>query len=567
MRESITEIISHSVQKSFPDESAMPSVFLETPKNKSHGDYATNIAMTLASKLKKNPREIAAKIIDNIDIGEGGIASCNIAGPGFINIFLSEDYWRNILTVIHEEGEQYGTGNIGNGESVNLEFVSANPTGPLHVGHGRGAVVGDALANILSASGYSVTREYYINDAGNQIKNLGLSVNYRVREIKDSSFIDGIDFPEDGYQGDYVKDVAQQLLSLSQMSVMIEKILKLTNKEVVDPSSEIALEAGLAAAGLLKEKIANSLELFGGISFDIWSSEKSLHDSGDVAASIHEFEDKGLIYKKEGASWFKSTQFGDEKDRVVKKEDGNLTYLAADIAYHRDKLERGYKKIIDIWGADHHGYIPRVRGAIEAMGFDPDKFNVLLIQMVTLIRDGKPVTMSKRSGEFVTLQDVIDEVGSDAARFFFLMRRYDSQLEFDLNLAKKTTADNPVFYVQYMHARICSILRKAEEEGIPLPSGNDVDSSLLSNNEELDIIKQLASFPEIVEGAALSMEPHRITFFLQNLANEFHSYYNKTRIVTDDLALSKARLYLVIAAKNVVRNALTLIGISSPERM
>lgn len=569
MRESITEIISHAVKKSFPEETLVPAVFLETPKNRSHGDYATNIAMTLASKLKKNPRKIAAEIINHIDLQEGMIAKCDIVDPGFINLVLSEDYWRNILTIIHKEGGQYGSGNIGNGESVNLEFVSANPTGPLHVGHGRGAVVGDALANILAVSGYNVIKEYYWNDAGSQIKNLGVSINYRIRSLKDPDFSALNPFPECGYKGDYVEEDAKQFVAeaSTETTIDLNSIYSLSPEEVSDTSSLSASLSGAAGADIRKEKIMESLENFGGIKFDVQQSENDLHDNGAVADAINYLENKNLIYEKDGAKWFKSTQFGDEKDRVVKKEDGNLTYLAADIAYHRDKLERGYNKIIDIWGADHHGYIPRVRGAIEAMGFDPEKFNVLLIQMVTLIRDGKPVTMSKRSGEFVTLQDVIDEVGSDAARFFFLMRRYDSQLEFDLNLAKKTTADNPVFYVQYMHARICSILRKAKEEGISLPSDKDVDSSLLTESEEMDIIKLLASYPEIVEGSALSMEPHRITFFLQNLANEFHSYYNKTRIVTDDDAISKARLYLVLAAKQVVRNALTLLGISSPERM
>lgn len=567
MRESVTEIISRSVQKSFPDQSSMPPVFLERPKNRSHGDYATNIAMTLASKLKKNPREIAAKIVDNIDTSDGIISRCEIAGPGFINVILTEDFWRNILSRIHEEGEMFGSGAIGCGESVNIEFVSANPTGPLHVGHGRGAVVGDALATILSASGYDVTREYYVNDAGKQIRSLGVSICYRIREIDDPQFSKDVPFPEEGYQGEYVKDVSQKLMDDSLLSPLIAKIKTLSVQDILDQSGEVALEAGLAGATLLKSKIAHTLEKFGGISFNIWSSEKSLHDNGKVAESIMEFEQKGLIFEKDGASWFRSSQFGDEKDRVVKKEDGNLTYLAADIAYHRDKLERGYKRIIDVWGADHHGYIPRVRGAIEAMGFNPTKFNVLLVQMVTLVRSGKPVPMSKRSGQFVTLQEVIDEVGSDAARFFFLMRRYDSQLEFDLDLAKKTTADNPVYYVQYMHARICSILRKAEEEGLSLPSAGEVNLNLLSEQSELSIIKSLASFPEVLEGSAIAMEPHRITFFLQDLAIEFHSYYNKTRIVTDDADLSKARLYMIVSVKIVVKNALTLIGINAPERM
>ena len=548
----------------------MPPVFLERPKNRSHGDYATNIAMTLASKLKKNPREIAANIVDNIDASDGIIDRCEIAGPGFINIILASDFWRNILSRIHEEGEKFGSGSIGCGESVNIEFVSANPTGPLHVGHGRGAAVGDALARIMSKAGYDVTREYYWNDAGNQIRNLGVSINYRIRELKEPAFSKSIPFPENGYQGDYVKEDIAEVLAAGASTVIpinLGEICSLPPEEVSDSSALTAETSGSAGAKIMEGKILQALENFGGITFDVQQSEKELHEQRDVERTIDYFSDKGFIYEKDGAKWFRSTDFGDDKDRVVKKKDGSLTYLAADIAYHKKKLDKGYDRIIDIWGADHHGYIPRVRGAIEAMGFNPTKFNVLLVQMVTLVRSGKPVPMSKRSGQFVTLQEVIDEVGSDAARFFFLMRRYDSQLEFDLDLAKKTTADNPVYYVQYMHARICSILRKAEEEGLSLPFAGEVDLNLLSEQSELNIIKSLASFPEIVEGSAMAMEPHRITFFLQDLAIEFHSYYNKTRIVTDDADLSKARLYMIVSVKIVVKNALTLIGINAPERM
>lgn len=567
MKASITEIFTHAVRKSSPGVKHLPAVFLETPKQRDHGDYALNIAMVLASNLKKNPREIARSIIENIEDSEGVIKKVDIAGPGFINITLSESYWRDILTDIHEKGDLYGTGDVGDGEKVNIEFVSANPTGPLHVGHGRGAVVGDALARILDATGHEVTKEYYINDAGSQIRNLGLSVNYRLRQIKDPDIIKEVAFPEEGYQGGYVNEVAAMVTADPGQVGLIEDIYALPPEKLLDAESEITKRSGDTAQKFFLERIADNLKNFGGIIFDVWSSEKELHDSGKVRAAMDTFIEKGLIYESEGASWFRSSNFGDEKDRVIIKEDGNLTYLAADIAYHKEKLDKGYNRIIDVWGADHHGYIPRVRGAIEALGHDPEKFNVLLIQMVTLTREGKPVTMSKRSGNFVTLKEVIDEVGSDAARFFFLMRRYDSQLEFDLELAKKTTADNPVFYVQYMHARICSIMTRAKESGLAIPSRDQVKLELLSTPEEMEIVKQLASYPEVLEGSALSMEPHRMTVYLTSLATSFHSYYNKTKVVTEDAALSCARLYMVDSAKIVVRNALTLLGISAPEKM
>ncbi len=566
MKSSITEIFAEAVKKSFPDLEDLPPVFLETPKQKEHGDYAVNTAMVLASQLKKNPREIARTIVDNIDDVDNVIRKTEIAGPGFINIVLTEDYWRKIISDIHEKGADYGHGHMGGGEKVNIEFVSANPTGPLHVGHGRGAAVGDALARIMTAAGYDVTREYYWNDAGNQISNLGMSINYRARELKEPDFSSKIAFPEDGYQGEYVaEDVSSPELS---EKLDLAAIYSLSPEEVVNPDTALTLSSGsIGAEYIADNRIKKTLQNFGNIVFDIFQSEKELHETGMVSNAIDYLEGKGLIYEKDGASWFRSTGFGDDKDRVVRKEDGNLTYLAADIAYHKKKLDQGYDRIIDVWGADHHGYIPRVRAAIEAIGFDPKKFDVLLIQMVTLTREGKPVTMSKRSGNFVTLNEVIEEVGSDAARFFFLMRRYDSQLEFDLELAKKTTADNPVFYVQYMHARICSIIKHAREANIDLPSAEEVNLNLLTEPEEIEIIKYLASYPEVVEGSAEAMEPHRLTIFLTSLAIAFHSYYNKTRVVTEDTDLSRSRLYMVCAAKVVVQNALGLLGISAPEKM
>ena len=567
MKASITEIINDAVRKAFPGERDLPPVYLETPKNRAHGDYATNIAMSLASRLKKNPREIAQAVMEKIDDGGKMIKKIDVAGPGFINIILTEKYWRDLLSDIHESGDAYGHGRIGEGKRVNIEFVSANPTGPLHVGHGRGAAIGDTLARILSASGYDVTREYYINDAGSQIRNLGISINYRIREALDPDFAGTVTFPEKGYHGDYIREVADTIRRDEAASGLIDDIRTLPPEDILDPSSQTADRSGVMGAGVLIKRIASTLDRFGGISFDRWFSERALHEEGLIGEVLDILAEKGLTYTKDGALWFRSTNFGDDRDRVIRKDDGNLTYLAADIAYHREKFRRGYDRVIDVWGADHHGYIARVKGAIEALGYDPDRFRVILVQMVTLMRSGKPVTMSKRSGEFITLEEVLEEVGSDAARFFFLMRRYDSQLEFDLELAKKTTADNPVFYVQYMHARICSILRHAGESGLALPAPGEVDVDLLALPEEMEIIKFLASFPEVVEGSASSMEPHRITFFLQDLATAFHSYYNKTRVVTEDENLSRARLYMVSAAKVVVKNALTLLGVSAPESM
>jgi len=567
MKRSITETLDAAVKKVFPGEAGLPPVFLEKPRNSDHGDYATNIAMTLASRLKKNPREIAAMIMDQLGKDGEVFKKISIAGPGFINMSLSDEYWRNILVDINEKGEAYGQGALGRGESVNIEFVSANPTGPLHVGHGRGAAVGDALARVMAAAGYAVTREYYVNDAGSQIRNLGISVNYRIREAKDPGFAKEMEFPESGYHGEYVKEVAAGLISDSENGPLVAEIMGLSPEDCLDPGHELTAKTGAVAQRVLLGRISDTLKDFGGINFDIWSSEQDLHGKGKVGDTIEEFRDKDLIYEKDGASWFRSSDFGDEKDRVVVKDDGSLTYLAADIAYHKEKLEKKYDHIIDVWGADHHGYIPRVRGAIEAMGFNPERFKVLLVQMVSLTREGKPVVMSKRSGNFVTLKEVVDEVGSDAARYFFLMRRFDSHFEFDLELAKKATSDNPVFYVQYMHARICSIIRNAAEAGIAPPAPGDAALELLTEKEELEIIKTLASFPEIVEGSASTMEPHRIAFFLQDLAIAFHSYYNKTRVIVDDVELSKARLYLVCAAKIVVRNALDLLGVKAPEKM
>ncbi|MBI5048432.1 MAG: arginine--tRNA ligase, partial [Deltaproteobacteria bacterium] len=471
-----------------------------------------------------------------------------VAGPGFINIFMHDDYWLNLLKEVHSLKQRYGTNNIGAGKKVQVEFVSANQTGPLHIGHGRGAAVGDSLANILKAVGYDVVKEYYVNDAGRQVYILGESVRRRYNEEFGGK---NEPFPEDFYKGDYVKEIARNYR---------EKYGNPTQAVSTETFQEFACEAML-------EQIKNDLKDFG-IEFDRWYSEnKELRDSGLVMTAINELKKKAVIFDHDGALWFRTTQFGDDKDRVLSKADGELTYFTSDIAYHKNKVESGFSTIINIWGADHHGYEARVRAALKAFGYDDSILKIIFIQLVSLSRNGVPVPMGKREGEFVTLRQVIDEVGTDACRFFFLSRKSDAHLDFDLELAKKQAPENPVFYVQYGHARICSIIKHAKEKGINVPKTEDINIKLLSLKEELDIIKKLASFPDIVKGSAMAMEPHRITFYLHELAAMFHPYYNKNRVVTENSELTNARLYLCRAVQTVMQNGLKLLGVSAPEEM
>jgi len=455
-----------------------------------------------------------------------------------------------IPDAIHTADSQYGASDIGRGQKIQVEFVSANPTGPLHVGHGRGAAVGDSVANILSFSGYQVEKEYYINDSGRQIKTLGKSVFLRYL----ASLGEKKDFPDDCYKGDYIKDLAAE--------IGLREGDRLTS---VDEQEAIALCARQASAKIITG-IRQDLQAFG-ITFDNWFSEQSLYDSGKVNAVLQHFRKQGLIYAKDGALWFKTTSFGDEKDRVVVRKNGLTTYFASDIAYHLNKFERGFDRLIDVWGADHHGYCARLTACVEASGHKREQFNVILVKLVNLLRDGEPVAMSTRAGEFVTLQEVIDEVGQDAARFLFLTRHYDSSLDFDLELAKQQTNDNPVYYVQYVHARIASIARKAREQGLKTTERNHQAVSRLTAGEEIRIIKLLARFPEVVQHSAETMAPHRVTFYLMELAAAFHSYYNKHRVLADDTELACGRLYLIAAVKIVIRNGLELLGVSAPERM
>lgn len=528
-----------------------PEIHVEHPKASQHGDFSTNIAMQMASSQKMPPRRIAEIILQHLSDPEIIVAKTEIAGPGFINFFLHPDAWHTHLKAILSAGRDFGRSTMGKGRKIQVEFVSANPTGPLHVGHGRGAAVGDAVANVLSFCGYDVQREYYVNDSGRQIRTLGLSVYLRYTEL----FGQTVDFPEDCYQGTYIVDLAA-LVQKKHGDRLLDE----------DPEAGVS-ECARIAADLILDGIKNDLLDFG-VTFDNWFSEQSLYDAGKVDNALSEMAKKNLVYEKDGAKWFRTSDFGDEKDRVVVRENGLTTYFASDIAYHHDKYQRGFEKVIDVWGADHHGYIPRVTAAIEATGIDPERFHVILVHLVNLLRGGEPVAMSTRAGEFVTLKDVITEVGRDAARFLFLTRHYESPLDFDLELAKQKTNDNPVYYVQYVHARISSILRKGREENtVGAIEWQASAAARLTAPEEIELIKMLGRYPETVTAAATLMEPHRITFYLMELAAAFHSYYNKHKVLTDDRQLTEGRLCLVRAIQLLIRNGLTLLGVSAPEKM
>lgn len=551
MKKRLAALIREAADASI-EEGILSYIEVDIPKDRTHGDYASNVAMVLASRVRKKlpPRKIAELLIENIDDRDHILEKVEIAGPGFINFFIKENIWATLLKDIDERKDDYGTSLMGQGKKILVEFVSANPTGPLHIGHGRGAVVGDVLANILAASGYAVSREYYINDQGNQMNNLGRSVFVRYLELLGQT----VAFPESGYQGDYIRDLAGKILERDG-----------------DIHRTDSGEDGIAyftqyAAGAILDEIKEDLKAFG-VVFEHYFSEKDLYRADSVPKLLADLESKGFIYHDGETRWFKTTDFGDEKDRVVIRKNGEPTYFAADIAYHKNKYERGFDSLIDIWGADHHGYIPRMQACIQSLGHEKDSLKIVLVQLVNLLRDGKPVAMSTRSGEFVTLKDVVDEVGRDAARYNFLMRRSDSHLDFDLELVKKQSNENPVYYVQYAHARICSILRLAGERGYAVPEYGKADLSLLKLPEEIQLIKAIARFPELMEGAALTLEPHRLTFYLNDLAAIFHSYYNRNKVISDDEKLSLARLFLVKSVRTVVNNTLRLLGVSSPEKM
>jgi arginyl-tRNA synthetase len=540
------------IDKGLIEADAVPVIEIDIPKDAAHGDYASNVAMVLASRTKGSlpPRRIAAVIAEHIQESDDVLERVEVAGPGFMNFFIKEHMWATLLEDVDKLGDRYGASDYGGGKKIHSEFVSANPTGPLHIGHARGAVVGDVVANILEASGFSVFREYYINDAGNQMNNLGKSVLFRYRELLGER----IEFPDGCYQGDYIRDIAQEIIDKEG------DIYRARNQEEV-----VRIFTDYAASAILIE-IKEDLKAFG-VVFDNYFSESNLYKDDRVAQLLAELEKKQFIYNDGETLWFKTTDFGDEKDRVVIRKNGEPTYFAADIAYHQNKYDRGFDTIIDVWGADHHGYIPRMVACIEALGHQKDSLKIILVQLVNLLRDGKPVPMSTRAGEFVTLKEVVDEVGRDAARYNFLMRRSDSHLDFDLELAKKQSSENPVYYVQYAHARICSILRNADEQGYEIPGYDEVDLRFLKLPEELNLIKAISRLPEVIEGAALALEPHRLTFYLNDLAALFHSYYNKHKVLSDEEGLSRARLFLIKSILIVLRNVLRLLGVSAPEKM
>ena len=532
-----------------PDVSLSASHQVAPPKQEVHGDFASNLAMITASWAKRPPRELAgclAKILEANPL----FHKVEVAGPGFLNFFVTTTWWQENLCTIWKAGDSYGESRAGNGRLVQVEFVSANPTGPLHVGHGRGAAVGDSLARVLKAAGFSVEREYYINDIGNQMRTLGASVYLRYLEY----FGQEVEFPEEYYQGDYIRDIASGIASGE-------------GDRYLDVSRESCLTFFIdTAVEIIASDIRKDLEEFS-VHYDNWFSEKTLHESGLVDRTISELQDKGYMFEEEGALGFRATALGDEKDRVVKRSNGVLTYFASDIAYHRHKLERGYDLLVDIWGADHHGYIARVKAAIRALGYQEDKLQVLLVQLVNLLEGGKIKAMSTRAGEFVTLREMLDDVGSDAARFIFLTRRCDSHLDFDLDLARSQSQENPVYYVQYAHARLSSVFRNAGEQGISLAEPQDIDISLLSTPEDIKLLKQLDVFPCLVADAALALEPYRVSYYLTDLAGQLHGYYTRHRFITDDPDLTQARLLLADVTRKVFRKGLGLLGVSAPEKM
>jgi len=553
MKEQLRACILKTIEGCFADgtltSGIVPVIGVEKPANPEHGDFATNVAMQMAKPERKSPRAIADILVNKLAGSSDLIKDLQIAGPGFINFFIKDAAWRETLVEIDSKGPLWGRSSVGAGKKVQVEFVSANPTGPLHIGHGRGAATGDAVASLLNAAGFDVQREYYINDAGNQMNTLGLSGLLRYRELLGEK----VEFPDNCYQGSYIIDIAR------------DAIAKVGDRFLKAPQEEGVAFFAKMGGDLILKGIDEDLKSFG-VVLDNWFSEQSLFDDGKVDSAIKEMQDKGLIYEQDGALWFRTTDYGDDKDRVVVRSNGVTTYFASDIAYHREKFERGFDWVIDVWGADHHGYVPRLKGIVQGLGRNPDDLGIILVQLVSLLRDGVPVAMSTRSGEFVTLKEVVDEVGRDAARFFFLMRRSDSQLDFDLELAKRQSSDNPVYYVQYAHARIKSIFETARERGFAAQFDN-VQMELLESADDMALIKKLAVYPEILEAAALNFEPHRITYYLQELAGDFHSWYNKSRVITEEPALTQARLFLLHSVAVTIKNALTVLGISAPERM
>jgi arginyl-tRNA synthetase len=552
MRSQLRELLTKAIEKTAKggelNSTELPPLLLEPPKQREFGDLATNAAMLWAKSAKKPPRMIAETILKNIEDPDGILARKEIAGPGFLNFTFAPKFYYAQLREL--AAGNYDRVDFGHGERVQVEFASVNPTGPLHVGHGRVAVIGDVLARLHEATGFNVEREYYVNDAGNQMENLGLSIYARYREL----FGEQVEFPEGGYPGDYVKEIAAAVKQRQG-----DKYLNGDEQAAVSFFREYGGES-------LLDTIRKQLREFG-IQFDAFFSERAMRERSEVAQAIDVLRARGLLYSQEGAQWYKSTQFGDDKDRAVIKSDGELTYFASDIAYHRNKYERKFHKLINVWGADHHGYVPRLKAAVQGLGYDPNVLKVALVQMVQLTRKGEPVRMGKRTGEFVSLEEVLEEVGRDAARFFFLMRKSDSHLDFDLDLAKQQSSDNPVFYVQYAHARVASIFEQASKNGLEIGNRAIVSVERLELAEELELIRKMIQFNDVVEESVLELEPHRVVFYLLDLAGEFHRYYNRYRVISEDSDLSRARLLLVENVQKTIRRGLDILGVGAPLKM
>ena len=589
MKQQITDLLRAGLAQLITDgtwaEITPPEPQVERTKDQTHGDFATNLALVLAKALKTRPREVAEQLVAALPASPL-VERVEIAGPGFINFFLAADAYRGLIPSILSAGPMYGCSRIGAGRRVQVEFVSANPTGPLHVGHGRGAAYGAAVADLLAAVGYEVHREYYVNDAGRQMDILATSVWLRYLELCGEA----LNFPSNGYKGDYVWDIAGTLHQEHGDAYRAEAAMVFAG---VPPDAcpgfeggdkEAHIDALIAAAkrllgdnryrycfelalNTILDDIREDLAEFG-VVYQEWYSERSLAERGAVNLAIERLREAGHVYEQGGAQWFRSTAFGDEKDRVLVRENGQWTYFASDIAYHMDKLERGFERVIDIWGADHHGYVPRVKGALKALGDDADRLDVLLVQFASLWRDGVRQEMGTRSGNFVTLRELRQEVGRDAARFFYVMRRCEQHMDFDLDLAKSQSADNPVYYCQYAHARVCSVLRQAAEKGIAVePSPGTTNLERLTEDHEQDLLRTLARYPEVVRGAALTHEPHQVAGYLRELANDLHTYYNAHQFLVGDAQLRDARIKLILAVRQVLRNGLELLGVSAPEAM
>lgn len=548
----IYEAVKAAAEKAYTD-IEIPEFTIETPKDKGHGDYAVNVAMMLAKLAHSAPRVIAQEIVKGIDAEKIGALKIEIAGPGFINFYLDKSYLYDVIKEIEAQGEKYGNIDIADGKTVCVEYVSANPTGPMHMGNARGGALGDTLSNVLSAAGWKVTKEFYINDAGAQIDKFGRSLSARYIQILRGE--DAVEFPEDGYQGDDIKVHAQNYID-KYGDVLLDK----EEQERKDALVAYALPLNIAA---LKETLSKY-----GVEYDVWFSESTLHNSGKVKETIDLLRKSNITYEKDGALWIKSTQFGSEKDDVLVRANGIPTYFAADIAYHKNKLEdRKFDLAINIWGADHHGHIARMKGAMEAIGVDSSKLEVIVIQLVRLMRNGEVARMSKRTGKMITLADLIDEIGVDAARFFFNMRAAGSHMDFDLDLAVSQSNENPVFYVQYAHARICSIIRILAESGVRVTSFDEIDASLLKKDEEIELLEVLAKLPEQIKASAESFDPSNLTHYLIDAASHFHSFYNACRVRDEEEGLMKARLKLIDCTRIVIRNVLSILGVSAPEKM